>query len=76
MELGQGDAGRQFHSLEDVEIGIEVSEVEREDADDLRRVLKIGEPECGFGVLGEAIKDDLHELEWFSGAIGRGDPQA
>lgn len=75
VEPGKRDARGEFNGLENVEVGIEVREVEGEDADDLRGVLKIGEPECGFGILSQAIEDDLHQLEWLSGAIGDRDSE-
>ena len=76
MKSWEGNTGGQFHALQDFEVRIEVGEVEREDADDLRGVMEIGKPECRFRILSEAIEDDLHQLEWFTGAIGDRDPQA
>src|SRR5579859_6657901 len=62
--------------MDDVVIVIQISEVKREDANDLRAVGEVGQPETGVCILREAVEEDLHEFEGVARAIDYGDVRA
>lgn len=76
MKSGKGHARGQFNCLDDVVVAIQIGEVEREDANDLRAVGKMCEPEGSVCVLRKPIKQDLHELKGIASAIDFGDIRA
>jgi hypothetical protein len=76
MKRGKGYARGQFNCLDDVVVAIQIGEVEREDANNLRAVGEMREPEAGICVLRKPIKQDLHELKGIASAIDFGDIRA
>ncbi len=63
MKPRQLGLGRKLDRLNDLQIAVKVSKIEREEPYDLRSLLQALQPEACLCVFRKAIQHQLHQLE-------------